>query len=104
MKIKNREELYSFLSTLDERNMAEYLCKEFFSLKKLYNSWLSMPVRAKILNNIVYWSGSKDDRKMLSAWQYNMGTYLFGQHTKQIRIEARKILNEIEVFVKKENI
>lgn len=101
MKIKNQEELYEFLSTLDEKNMSEYFCKEFFKLREPLTCWSLLPMRAKVLSNIVYWSGSKNDRKMLNTWKYNINEYLFKLRCKEPRIEARKILKEMEMFVKK---
>lgn len=99
MNFKNDKELLDFLSSLDEKNMSEYLSKKFI---KWYRNgeYNSIPYGMEIINSIVYWSGTEDTRVMFENWKNIPLAYMNGCFGKRKKNVMKKLLEEIKIFKK----
>lgn len=100
MNFKNEKELLDFLSSLDEKNMSEYLSKKFIKWYRNDGIYGNVPYRMQIINSMVYWSGTEDTRVMFENWKNVPLAHMngcFGKHEKNV---MKKLLEEIKIFQK----
>lgn len=101
MNFKNEKELLDFLSSLDKKNMSEYLSKNFIKWHRNDGKYSSnMPYRMQIINSMVYWSGTEDTRVMFEDWKNVPLAHMNGCFGKREKNVMKKLLEEIKIFKK----
>lgn len=105
MDFKNEKELLDFLSSLDEKNMSEYLSKKFIKWYRNDGEYSSnMQYRMQIINSMVYWSGTEDTRVMFENWKNVPLAHMNGRFEKRKKNIMKKLLEEIKIFQKNKQI
>lgn len=101
MNFSNEEEFSNFLSSLNEKNMSEYLCKKI--LRWYYhkrNTERNLSFKMQIINSLVYWSGGQNNSHMFHNWEGTLLSYINSYFDGKYKKDILDFINEIKIFKK----